>query len=156
MPDVDRDMCRKAAAECIELARATIDPAKKELLLTRALEWLKLAYSKNEAEFERLVSELNEAQMTPVRRASMQQPQQQLCRQGFHMAQETFLSAQLRESAPYLNDAGWHQTAVLLVAAADEIENLRGQLAVVETEADNSNNPARPYAMRRVRPARRM
>ena len=66
MPDVDRDMCREAAAECIELARVTIDPAKKELLLTRAQEWL--ASSKNEAEFERLVSELNDAQMTPVRR----------------------------------------------------------------------------------------
>ena len=66
MPDVDRDMCRKAAAECIELARVTIDPAKKELLLTRAQEWL--ASSKNEAEFDRLVYELNDAQMTPVRR----------------------------------------------------------------------------------------
>src|SRR5687768_12821440 len=39
MSGVDRDMCRKAAAECIELARSTSDPAKKEILLTRAQEW---------------------------------------------------------------------------------------------------------------------
>lgn len=73
MPDIDRDMCRKAAAECIELARVATDFAKKELLLTRAQEWLKLAYSKNEADFERLVSELNDVQMTPMQRVPMQQ-----------------------------------------------------------------------------------
>jgi len=105
VPDVDRDMCRKAAAECIELARATIDPAKKELLLTRALEWLKLAYSKNEAEFERLVSELNEAQMTPVRRAPMQQPQQRYVGRDFiwpnrHFSRRSFESRRLTLTMP--------------------------------------------------------
>jgi hypothetical protein len=40
----------------------------------------------------------------------------------------TYLSAQLRESAPYLRDAGWGQTATLLLAAADEIETLRQRL----------------------------
>ena len=80
MPDIDRDMCRKAAAECIELARVTTDNAKSELLLTRAQEWLKLAYSKSDAEFSRHVSELNDVQMTsaqPMQRQPMQQQQQQ-------------------------------------------------------------------------------
>jgi len=44
------------------------------------------------------------------------------------MKNATFLSAQLRESAPYLRDAGWRETANLLVAAADEIETMRHQL----------------------------
>jgi hypothetical protein len=74
MADIDRDMCRKAAAECIELARVTADPAKKEILLTRAQEWLKLAYAKNETEFERHLTQLNDGQMaSPVQRTSMQQ-----------------------------------------------------------------------------------
>ena len=46
----------------------------------------------------------------------------------FVMKNATFLSAQLRESAPYLRDAGWRETANLLVAAADEIETMRHQL----------------------------
>jgi hypothetical protein len=41
----------------------------------------------------------------------------------------TFLSTQLRESAPYLKDAGFRQTATLLLAAADEIETLQARLA---------------------------
>ena len=75
MTDIDRDMCRKAATECIELARATNDPAKKEILIARAQEWLKLAYAKNESEFERHLAQLNDAQMgrAPVQRTSMQQ-----------------------------------------------------------------------------------
>src|SRR5215208_1675150 len=52
MADNDKEMCRKAAVECIELARVTTDPIKKEVLLTRAQEWLKLAYSNSDAEFE--------------------------------------------------------------------------------------------------------
>ena len=78
MTDIDRDMCRKAAAECVELARATGDPAKKEILITRAQEWLKLAYAKSETEFARLVAELNEGQMAPTQHVPMQrQPVQQ-------------------------------------------------------------------------------
>jgi hypothetical protein len=83
MTDVDRDMCRKAAAECVELASATADPAKKEILLIRAQEWLKLAYSKSGTEFERHLAELNRVQMEergspPVNRVPMQQqPMQQ-------------------------------------------------------------------------------
>jgi len=79
MTGIDRDTCRKAAAECVELARATTDPAKKEILLVRAQEWLKLAYSRSEEEFERLLTQRNSEQMgVPVQRVSMQQqPQQQ-------------------------------------------------------------------------------
>jgi hypothetical protein len=79
MTGIDRDTCRKAAAECVELARATTDPAKKEILLVRAQEWLKLAYSRSEEEFERLLAQLNSEQMgVPVQRVSMQQqPRQQ-------------------------------------------------------------------------------
>ena len=40
----------------------------------------------------------------------------------------TYLTAQLRESAPYLEDAGLAQTATLLLAAAEEIERLNRQL----------------------------
>lgn len=79
VPEIDRDMCRKAAAECVELARATTDPAKKEILLIRAQEWLKLAYSRSEEEFERHLSQLNNEKMGgSVQRTSMQQqPRQQ-------------------------------------------------------------------------------
>ena len=74
MPEVDREMCRKAAAECIELARATTDPARKEMLLIRAQEWIKLAYADNVDEFQRLVAERNDAQMG-MQRQPMQQQQ---------------------------------------------------------------------------------
>jgi hypothetical protein len=73
MTDIDRDMCRKAAAECIELARVTGDPAKKEILLVRAQEWLKLAYARNDIEFEQLLTGLNEGKMVPSPRSPMQQ-----------------------------------------------------------------------------------
>jgi hypothetical protein len=51
--------------------------------------------------------------------------------------QSTYLSAQLRESAPYLKDAGWRQTAALLLAAADEIEDLRLRLAEQGRASEN-------------------
>lgn len=51
------------------------------------------------------------------------------------MAKPNYLSAQLRESAPYLKDAGWHDTAVLMTAAADEIEALRQRLAELESDS---------------------
>ena len=52
------------------------------------------------------------------------------------MAKPNYLSAQLRESAPYLKDAGWRDTAVLMTAVADEIEALRERIA--ELEADTA------------------
>ena len=74
MPEVDREMCRKAAAECIELARATTDPARKEMLLIRAQEWIKLAYADSVDEFQRLIAERNDSQMG-MQRQPMQQQQ---------------------------------------------------------------------------------
>jgi hypothetical protein len=44
------------------------------------------------------------------------------------MSKASFITAQLRESVPYLKDAGWHETAKLLLAAAAEIELLHGLL----------------------------
>ena len=51
------------------------------------------------------------------------------------MSKPSYLTAQLRESVPYLQDAGWRQTATLLLAAADEIEELRSRLEQFEPRA---------------------
>jgi hypothetical protein len=79
MTDIDKDMCRKAAAECVELARATTDLGKKEILLIRAQEWIKLAYAKSEVELEQHLAQMNTGQMTPAtqRQPMQQQPVQQ-------------------------------------------------------------------------------
>jgi hypothetical protein len=47
----------------------------------------------------------------------------------FQVKKETYLSSQLRESAPYLKEAGFRQTATLLMAAAEEIETLQTRVA---------------------------
>jgi hypothetical protein len=47
-----------------------------------------------------------------------------LCNPEREMPKATFLTTQLRESVPYLRDAGFRETANLLTAAADEIEAL--------------------------------
>jgi hypothetical protein len=52
--------------------------------------------------------------------------------------QATYLSAQLRDSAPYLRDIGWHETATLLTLAADEIEELRARVF----ELENTSPPS--------------
>lgn len=62
-PGCDRERCRKAAAECIELARPTTDIERKQVLLTRAQEWLRLAYSEHDAELDRLLADFNREQM---------------------------------------------------------------------------------------------
>ena len=88
MAEVDRALCRRAAAECIALARITTDIDTKQTLLTRGQEWLKLAYSDHEDEFERLLGEFNEKQMGikpaahrgSMQRQPMQQQQAGLCR----------------------------------------------------------------------------
>jgi hypothetical protein len=59
---------------------------------------------------------------------------------------ETYLSAQLREAVPYLQDSGWRETAVLLLAAADEIERLRNCLATGEAVSLDSQADKRPAA----------
>ena len=61
------------------------------------------------------------------------------------VSKPTYLSAQLRESAPYLRDAGWRQTADLLLAAADEIEALRRDLE----EAQGLGQAAEPGKTRK-------
>jgi hypothetical protein len=53
--------------------------------------------------------------------------------EGFNPCPDTgeesmYISVMLRESAPYLRDAGWRETAQLLIAAAQEIEELKSQL----------------------------
>ena len=78
MSEIDRDTCRRAAAECVDLARITTDPAKKETLLLRAQEWIKLAYANTEDEFQQLLAAMNNEQMAPpAQRQPMQQQQQQ-------------------------------------------------------------------------------
>jgi hypothetical protein len=63
MSEIDRALCRKYAEDCVTLARMTADPNTKQLLLTRAQEWLKLAYSEGDAELERALSAFNKEQM---------------------------------------------------------------------------------------------
>ena len=76
MSETERETCRKAAAECVALARATADPAKKEILLLRAQEWIKLAYARSDEDFQRLLASMNNQQMTaPIQRQPMQQAQ---------------------------------------------------------------------------------
>ena len=78
MSEVDRARCRRAAVECIDLARITTDPDTKQILLTRAQEWLKLAYSEHDAEFVALLAEFNTQQLgvrPPMQRQPMQQQQ---------------------------------------------------------------------------------
>ena len=64
-------------------ARLTTDPTTKQTLSTRAQEWLKLAYSDRDDEFERLLGEFNTQQMGAQTRASgahapmQRQPMQQ-------------------------------------------------------------------------------
>jgi hypothetical protein len=62
-----------------------------------------------------------------------------------------YLCAQLRESAPYLRDAGWRQTAELLTAAADEIDALRVQVEALRSAGDR---PDQVVINRRRRPSR--
>ena len=78
MPPVDRALCRKAALESTELASVTSDPEMRQLLLIRAQEWLRLAYSDSEEQFEQLLSKFNSEQLggsSAVQRQPMQQQQ---------------------------------------------------------------------------------
>ena len=63
MPEADRAVWRRNAEECVDLARITTDADTRHLLLTRAQEWLRLAYSEADAEFERVLSAFNKEQM---------------------------------------------------------------------------------------------
>jgi len=72
----DRDMCRKAAAEFILFVHETTTPEKKEILLIRAQEWIKLAYARNDTAFEQHLAELNQQQFG-FRGGVQTQPMQQ-------------------------------------------------------------------------------
>ena len=63
MSEVDHAYCRAAARECVQQALIVVDLDKKEILLARAPEWLRLAYANSDAEFERLLVEFNERQL---------------------------------------------------------------------------------------------
>jgi hypothetical protein len=63
MAEMHRDQCRRAAAACVELARAMPDAEREAVLLERAQEWLKLAYSQYNDLFEEQLSEFNQQQM---------------------------------------------------------------------------------------------
>ena len=83
MSEVDRARCRRAAAEYVDLARIATDPNTKEVLLIRAQEWLKLAYSDHDAEFVALLADFNTRQMDagpPLRQQKVQQQQQRSSR----------------------------------------------------------------------------
>jgi hypothetical protein len=67
------------------------------------------------------------------------------------MSKATFLTTQLRESASYLQDEGFRQTADMVIAAADEIEALRAMLD--DTLADSE--PAQREANENERPVRK-
>jgi hypothetical protein len=76
MSAADREVFRKYAVECVDLARVTADPDTKRLLLIRAQEWLKLAYSGHDAKFEQLLTDFNSEQLAgPTQRQPMQQQQ---------------------------------------------------------------------------------
>ena len=80
MTEPDRASCRRAAAECVRLAGLTGDIETKQILLTRAQEWLRLAYAKHDQEFERLLGDFNARQMcerTPSPTSMQRQPTQQ-------------------------------------------------------------------------------
>jgi hypothetical protein len=64
----------------------------------------------------------------------------------------SFLATQLRESAPYLRDAGGRETATLLIATA-EIEDLKPRVAELEISEAARGSPRRrsgaPFDARR-------
>lgn len=60
--------------------------------------------------------------------------------------EESYLSAQLRASAPYLSDAGWHETATLLLLAADEIEHLKSQVLLLKGAPQTHPRPGAVFS----------
>lgn len=46
------------------------------------------------------------------------------------------LATALRESCGYLDDEGWHQTAQLMILAADELDRLNARVRELETTRD--------------------
>jgi hypothetical protein len=49
------------------------------------------------------------------------------------------LATALRESCGYMDDEGWHQTAQLIILAADEIDRLNARVRELETAGAGSH-----------------
>lgn len=77
MPEIDRELCRRSAAECVELARTTRDPKAKAVLLRHAQEWTKLAYSGSADQLQEILAEFNRQQLGTTFRSSTPLQQQQ-------------------------------------------------------------------------------
>jgi hypothetical protein len=85
-----RVICRKAANECIELARVSTNPMTKQALLDQAQKWIKRAYSSGDAELAKAVATLNDQQMRrgpvqppPTQPQPLQQQQQKADNEGW-------------------------------------------------------------------------
>jgi hypothetical protein len=69
------DEFRKAAADCLQLARATSDPSTRVALLAMAQKWFDLANGpRSQGNFDAAVRTFNDEQMRP--RPMVQQQQQ--------------------------------------------------------------------------------
>jgi len=64
MPDRS-DEFRKAAADCLALARNTVDPVTRTNLLTMAQKWFKLANGPA-TDFDAILRQFNDQQMTTL------------------------------------------------------------------------------------------
>jgi len=74
MPDRS-DEFRRAAANCIAIARTTTDSASRAILLTMAQRWYDLANGPA-PDFDAIVRGFNEQQMTATSKPIVQQQQQ--------------------------------------------------------------------------------
>jgi hypothetical protein len=74
MPDRS-DEFRKAAADCLAIARSTTDSATRAILLTMAQRWYDLANGPA-TDFDAIVREFNDRQMSDTAGPVMQQQQQ--------------------------------------------------------------------------------
>lgn len=74
MPDRS-DEFRKAAADCLAVARTTDDPVTRVSLLTMAQRWYDLANGPT-INFDAILREFNERQMSDTSEPVMQQQQQ--------------------------------------------------------------------------------
>ena len=74
MPDRS-DEFRKAASDCLAIARSTTDSAARAILLTMAQRWYDLANGPA-TDFNAIVREFNDLQMSDTPKPAMQQQQQ--------------------------------------------------------------------------------
>jgi hypothetical protein len=84
----NRAYCRAPARECVQQALIVADVDKKEILLARAQEWLRLAYANSDAEFERLLAEFNQRQLEIEPQPSKPPPTQHMQQQPIQQQQQ--------------------------------------------------------------------